>query len=60
MFICFTILLLGRPLLAQGYVDPGSGALIWQILAAGFVGAVYVFRKFIVKWFRRFKSHDPE
>jgi hypothetical protein len=27
------------------YADPGSGALLWQILAAGFVGALFYARR---------------
>jgi hypothetical protein len=28
------------------YVDPGSGALVWQMLAATAVGVLFYFRKF--------------
>jgi hypothetical protein len=28
------------------YTDPGSGALLWQVLAAGAVGALFYARKF--------------
>jgi hypothetical protein len=38
-----------RPLAA--YVDPGSGALLWQVLVAGFVGAMFYIRR-ITRWFR--------
>jgi hypothetical protein len=37
-------------------VDPGSGALIWQMLAAAAVGVLFYFRNFfrgIGRWFRR-------
>lgn len=40
------------------YVDPGSGQLIWQMLVAGFVGALFYFKrirlffqKLFTKWF---------
>ena len=33
------------------YADPGSGALIWQMLVAGFVGALFYCRR-IVAWFK--------
>jgi hypothetical protein len=46
------IFALAPPLRAQGYVDPGAGAMLWQILAAAFVGAAFLFRKFILRWFR--------
>jgi hypothetical protein len=31
---------------AYAYIDPGSGALLWQMLVAGFVGALFYFRRF--------------
>jgi hypothetical protein len=31
------------------YIDPGSGALVWQALVAAFVGAAYYFRHFLGK-----------
>jgi hypothetical protein len=39
-----------RPALA--YADPGSGALLWQILAGGVVGCLFYFCR-ITRWFRR-------
>ena len=33
--------------LLLAYIDPGSGALVWQALVAGFVGAAFYFRKFL-------------
>jgi hypothetical protein len=53
------ILALAAPLRAQGYVDPGAGAMLWQILAAAFVGAAFLFRKFILRWFRGSKTPPP-
>jgi hypothetical protein len=54
-------LLLGVPVLllllfasereARAYTDPGSGALIWQMLVAGFVGMAFYFRRFAT-WLR--------
>lgn len=34
------------------YTDPGSGALLWQMLAVGAVGAMFYFRK-ALGFFRR-------
>lgn len=34
---------------ARAYTDPGTGALIWQALVAGFVGLAYYFRRFATK-----------
>lgn len=47
------------------YVDPGSGALIWQMLAAAAVGVVFYFRSFfrgIGRFFMRLigKGKEPE
>ena len=54
-------LLLGVPVLllllfasereARAYTDPGSGALIWQMLVAGFVGVAFYFRR-LASWLR--------
>ena len=33
------------------YVDPGSGAMIWQILAAALLGSLFRIRR-ISAWFR--------
>jgi len=38
---------------ARAYVDPGSGALLWQMVAAGFLGALFQVRKFIARLRRR-------
>jgi len=57
--IAAVILALPPPLRAQGYVDPGAGAMLWQILAAAFVGAAFLFRKFILRWFRGSKTPPP-
>jgi hypothetical protein len=35
--------------LAFLYTDPGSGALIWQLLVASFVGGLFYVRSFIRK-----------
>jgi hypothetical protein len=31
------------------YTDPGSGALVWQLLVASFVGGLFYIRSFIRK-----------
>lgn len=36
---------------ASAYTDPGSGALLWQILVAGFVGGLYYVRK-LLSWLK--------
>jgi hypothetical protein len=43
----------------HAYIDPGSGALIWQALVAGFVGAAFYFRRFFERLFSRGRREDP-
>ena len=43
----------------DAYIDPGSGALIWQALVAGFVGAAFYFRRFFSRLFSRGDRQDP-
>ncbi len=45
-----------RPALA--YTDPGTGALIWQMFAAAFVGAAFYFRRFLT-WFTGRRARPP-
>jgi hypothetical protein len=46
---------------AQAYTDPGTGALIWQVVVAGFVGALFYIRR-ITAFFSGFrkKQSDPQ
>ena len=44
---------------AYGYTDPGSGALIWQMLLAASFGAVFYFRK-LLSWLGVGKRHRSE
>jgi len=37
----------------RAYTDPGSGILAWQMLLAGFAGAMFYGRKAIRRFFRR-------
>jgi hypothetical protein len=36
----------------KAYADPGSGALIWQVLVAAFIGVLYYFRR-VMAFFRK-------
>ncbi len=45
---------------AKAYTDPGTGALIWQMIAAGFVGAMFYFRRlrlYITSFFKKDNSN---
>jgi hypothetical protein len=44
-----------RPL--HAYADPGSGLLMWQLLGAVFLGAIYQVRR-VVRKLRGFASHQ--
>ncbi len=37
---------------ARAYTDPGSGALIWQMLVASFVGVMFYFRR-LTSWLKK-------
>jgi hypothetical protein len=43
------------------YADPGSGALIWQLLVAAFIGSMFYFRR-IKDWLflkRKVRGSEP-
>jgi hypothetical protein len=31
------------------YTDPGTGAMVWQLLVAAFIGAAFYFRQYATK-----------
>lgn len=45
------VLLLAIPQMAHAYVDPGSGAMLWQVAAAAAIGSLFYLRKAIL-WIR--------
>ncbi len=56
-FILFLGLLFERQ--AKAYVDPGSGALIWQGIASAFVAFLFYARK-LVKWTRHRTGREQQ
>jgi len=40
---------------ASAYVDPGSGALLWQVTVAAFVGGLLWLRR-VPKWLKRLRK----
>jgi hypothetical protein len=44
---------------AAAYTDPGTGALILQVIGAVVVGGLFYFRKFL-SFFRRSSVKDPK
>lgn len=41
------------------YTDPGSGALLWQVLMAGLAGLLFYARKITSRFRRRKDKNDP-
>ncbi|MFY9556151.1 MAG: hypothetical protein WAV47_15675 [Blastocatellia bacterium] len=41
---------------AHAYADPGSGALIWQMLVGASIGVMFYLRV-ILRWFRGLKNN---
>lgn len=39
------------------YIDPGSGALLWQTLTAAAIGTMFYIRRFILKIRGRKRDH---
>ena len=44
---------------AAAYADPGTGAMLWQLLAAAAVGIMFYIRK-ITSWFRAKKKDSDK
>ncbi len=49
--VALAVLLLATETEARAYTDPGTGALIWQMLVAAAVGGLFYFRK-LLAWLR--------
>jgi hypothetical protein len=49
------MLTLGTVSNAEAYMDPGTGALIWQTLLAAGIGVTFYFRR-VLRWFKRDNS----
>ena len=55
------LILLVLPTPAWGYVDPGSGTLLYQVAVAGFVGLLFQSRKVVnlvrpSRWAHKYKE----
>jgi hypothetical protein len=46
-------LLLASPARVFGYIDPGSGSFIYQVVYAAFLGGVFSLRKFLNRIFHK-------
>jgi hypothetical protein len=46
-------LLLASPTSVFGYVDPGSGSFIYQVVYAAFLGGMFSLRKFLNRIFNK-------
>ena len=49
--IALLLVIMATPKRASAYVDPGSGAMLWQIAAAAMIGALFYVRR-VVTWLR--------
>jgi hypothetical protein len=45
-----------KPTLILLYTDPGTGAMLWQLMVAAFIGAAFYFRHYAAKIKLRFKT----
>ena len=45
------LMIMAVPRMAQAYVDPGSGALIWQLAVAGLIGSLFYVQR-AGRWIR--------
>jgi hypothetical protein len=62
VLVLLLVVLLATQSRVYAYTDPGSGTLLWQMLAAGSVGLMFYFRR-IVSWARKVKDgskRDPD
>ncbi len=50
--IILAMLIMALPLPAMAYIDPGSGAMLWQLAAAALFGALFQIKR-VTGWFRR-------
>ena len=53
--VALTVIVSAPPAHALAYTDPGSGALLWQLLLSGMLGATFYFRR-ILNWFTSRKN----
>jgi hypothetical protein len=53
--VALTIIGSAQPAHALAYTDPGSGALLWQLLLSAMLGATFYFRR-ILNWFTSRKN----
>jgi hypothetical protein len=62
--VAFALILAAAPAPAFAYIDPGSGALVWQIALSAFFGALFIVRRAIGQALRalrpnRQRPRDP-
>lgn len=58
-FLLIALMLIATEREARAYTDPGTGAMIWQMLAAGVVGLLFYFRRFMA-WFKPRKKDQKD
>jgi hypothetical protein len=53
------LLIMAVPRPASAYVDPGSGAMLWQLAAASIIGALFYIRRIVTWLHRHFGLRSP-
>jgi hypothetical protein len=54
------LLAIGFPAVAHAYVDPGTGSLLMQVLAAFAVAALYPIQRLIARWRSPQRSREAQ
>jgi O-antigen/teichoic acid export membrane protein len=57
--LSFLLLFLLCEVRLYAYVDPGSGALVWQALVAAFIGGVFYLKRFLWRLRSNSKKATP-
>ena len=57
LFYLVILVLLAFPRDSHAYIDPGSGFIMLQVLAAGAIGGFFAFKNF---WLNLFRRKKPE
>ena len=56
--VLFAALVMGVPRVAHAYVDPGTGAMAWQVLAAAVIGCMFYVKR-VAGWIRSTGFRSP-
>ena len=57
-FVALLAILMATPKPAHAYVDPGTGAMLWQILAAAVLGSLFYVKRALA-WVKKLFGAGP-